>query len=176
MIIVLIISLFGLTIFMNSIANKQVDNFEDYADKFMKEQKIEHTTKRESILESYLNKMKSLRSLSHKEEKELVKDIQNGNSEALERLVVANLDVVIDYIKEVNIHLHPDLINEGNIGLIESAKKYNGKGYFKNFAKTYIAKHVDEIIKDSNSYKYPYVEITRRGVCGTCLVNRNQTV
>ncbi len=177
MIIVILISLFILVIYMNSIANKQVDNFEDYANKFMQEQRMQNVAKRESILEGYLNQVESYKSLSSKEEKKLAKDIQNGNSEALEKLAVANLNVVVNYIKEKNIHLHPALINEGNIGLIESAKKYKGKGCFKKFAKTYIAKHVEEIMKNSNSYKEPYVEFSKRVMCGTCLINRkHQTI
>lgn len=61
------------------------------------------------------------------EEKRLIKDIKEGNQKALNRLIEANLRFVISVAKQYQGKGLPlvDLIQEGNIGLISAAKKWD---------------------------------------------------
>ena len=80
-----------------------------------------------SLLRRYLHEIGRFKPLSAEEEKELGRRIQGGDSEALRHLVEANLRFVVAYAKRFR-HSRVsllDLINEGNIGLIQAAKKFN---------------------------------------------------
>ncbi len=80
-----------------------------------------------SLLRRYLHEIGRFQPLSADEEKELGRRIQGGDSEALRRLVEANLRFVVAYAKRFR-HSRVsllDLINEGNIGLIQAAKKFD---------------------------------------------------
>lgn len=77
----------------------------------------------------YFSQIKASRLLSFDEELELSRRIQNGDSSACTRLIEANLRLVVKIVKA---YLQPgvdimDLIQEGNIGLITAAKKYDYK-------------------------------------------------
>ncbi len=80
------------------------------------------------IIESYLKEINRVPLLTAEEEKELAARIQrDGDVEAFHRLVKANLRFVVNIAKKYKrsgISLL-DLINEGNIGLIRAAKKYD---------------------------------------------------
>jgi RNA polymerase primary sigma factor len=67
------------------------------------------------------------------EEVELSERIRNGDNEALIQLVVANLRFVISVAKQFQGQglAFSDLINEGNIGLVNAAKKFDEKRGFK---------------------------------------------
>ena len=173
MFIVIFFSLFVLILYLNNKANKQVDSFEDYASKFLTKSSSYETPEKISQLERYVNKMESVKTLTYNEERKLAKDIQNGNQEALMKLAEPHVRDVIQLVKQINTDLHPDLIHEGNTGLIESAKAYDGKSNFKRFAKPYIIKSIQtELTEHPDDYKDPYVEPSKIRVCGTCLVNR----
>jgi DNA-directed RNA polymerase sigma subunit (sigma70/sigma32) len=155
--------------------NKHVDSFEDYASKFLTKSSSYETPKNTSQLERYVNKMESVKTLTYNEERKLAKDIQNGNQEALMKLVEPHVRDVIQLVKQINTDLHPELIHEGNLGLIEAGKEYDGKSIFRKFAKPYVIKYIQkELAEHPDNYKDPYVEPskTRVRVCGTCLVNR----
>src|SRR5687767_12227359 len=80
------------------------------------------------LLNQYLQEIARVPRLTPEREKELGKRIQEANDKgALEELVKANLRFVVSYAKRYrNSHvLFLDLINEGNIGLIHAAKKYD---------------------------------------------------
>jgi RNA polymerase primary sigma factor len=80
------------------------------------------------LLNQYLQEIARVPRLTPEREKELGKLIQENNDKAaLEELVKANLRFVVSYAKRYrNSHvLFLDLINEGNIGLIHAAKKYD---------------------------------------------------
>lgn len=79
------------------------------------------------LLNHYLQEIARVPRLTPERERELGKKIQENDKAALEELVKANLRFVVSYAKKYrNTHVHfLDLINEGNIGLIHAAKKYD---------------------------------------------------
>lgn len=80
-----------------------------------------------ATLQYYLNEISRYPSLSHDKERELAHRIQAGEEEALRELVVANLRFVVAYSKRYRGSTIPflDIIHEGNLGLIQAAKKYD---------------------------------------------------
>ncbi len=79
------------------------------------------------LLNQYLQEIARIPRLTPEREKELGRRVQQNDKIALEELVKANLRFVVSYAKRYrNAHvLFLDLINEGNIGLIHAAKKYD---------------------------------------------------
>lgn len=79
------------------------------------------------LLNQYLQEIARIPRLTPEREKELGRRVQQNDKTALEELVKANLRFVVSYAKRYrNAHvLFLDLINEGNIGLIHAAKKYD---------------------------------------------------
>ena len=79
------------------------------------------------LLNQYLQEIARIPRLTPERERELGRLIQQNDKSALEELVKANLRFVVSYAKRYrNAHvLFLDLINEGNIGLIHAAKKYD---------------------------------------------------
>jgi RNA polymerase primary sigma factor len=78
-------------------------------------------------LRSYLNQISKFPVLSQDEEKRLAVLIRKGDKNALKRLIEANLKFVVSYVKKyrgMGLSLF-DLINEGNLGLIEAAKRFD---------------------------------------------------
>jgi RNA polymerase primary sigma factor len=79
------------------------------------------------LLNQYLQEISKVPRLTPERERELGERIQKNDRAALEELVKANLRFVVSYAKRYrNSHVHfLDLINEGNIGLIHAAKKFD---------------------------------------------------
>ena len=91
-------------------------------------------TNRESqSLDKYLQEIGHEELLSVDEEVELAQRIRKGDRKALERLTKANLRFVVSVAKQYqNQGLSlPDLINEGNVGLIKAAEKFDETRGFK---------------------------------------------
>ncbi len=91
-------------------------------------------TNRESqSLDKYLQEIGKVDLLTPQEEIELAKEIKKGNQQALEKLVKANLRFVVSVAKQYqNQGLSlGDLINEGNLGLIKAAKRFDETRGFK---------------------------------------------
>ena len=85
-------------------------------------------TNRESAsLEKYLQEIGHENLISTEEEVELAQRIKKGDRKALEKLTKANLRFVVSVAKQYqNQGLSlPDLINEGNVGLIKAAEKFD---------------------------------------------------
>src|SRR5438093_2367407 len=79
------------------------------------------------LLNQYLQEIAQIPRLTPERERELGYRVQQNDKSALEELVKSNLRFVVSYAKRYrNTHvLFLDLINEGNIGLIHAAKKYD---------------------------------------------------
>ncbi|MDR2448564.1 MAG: RNA polymerase sigma factor RpoD/SigA [Prevotellaceae bacterium] len=91
-------------------------------------------TNRESAsLDKYLQEIGREELISVEEEVELAQRIKRGDQEALEKLTRANLRFVVSVAKQYqNQGLSlPDLINEGNLGLIKAAEKFDETRGFK---------------------------------------------
>lgn len=91
-------------------------------------------TNRESAsLDKYLQEIGREELLTVAEEVELAQKIRQGDHEALEKLTRANLRFVVSVAKQYqNQGLSlPDLINEGNLGLIKAAQKFDETRGFK---------------------------------------------
>jgi len=80
-------------------------------------------------LKIYLNQISKFSLLTQEEEKILGLLIQKGDKEALKKLIESNLRFVVSYVKKyrgLGLSLL-DIINEGNLGLIEAARRYDPK-------------------------------------------------
>ncbi|NLD94573.1 MAG: sigma-70 family RNA polymerase sigma factor [Fibrobacter sp.] len=87
----------------------------------------------ESSLALYLKEISKNKTLTLEEEAVLAVKIRQGDRRALERLVKANLRFVVSVCRNYQNQGLPlsDLINEGNLGLIRAAKRFDEKKNFK---------------------------------------------
>ena len=121
----------------------------------------------DSILSNYIREISDYKNLSPKEEKELAKLAKEGNFEAKQKLIEANLKLVVTIAKKA-IHMSKipmiDLIQEGNLGLMVAAEKFNYKlGYkFATYASWWIKQAMFKAISEqSYSMKIPvYIQET----------------
>ncbi|NRB65679.1 MAG: RNA polymerase sigma factor RpoD/SigA [Saprospiraceae bacterium] len=91
-------------------------------------------TARESLaLDKYLNDIGKIAMLNAEEEAELARRIRQGDQAALEKLTKGNLRFVVSVAKQYqNQGLSlSDLINEGNVGLMKAAKRFDETKGFK---------------------------------------------
>ncbi|MBN2682553.1 MAG: sigma-70 family RNA polymerase sigma factor [Bacteroidales bacterium] len=101
----------------------------------MRQLKItKQVTNRETpSLDKYLHEIGKVELVTAEEEVELAKRIRSGDAQALNRLIKANLRFVVSVAKQYqNQGLSlPDLINEGNVGLIKAAQRFDETRGFK---------------------------------------------
>ena len=91
------------------------------------------TNRESAALEKYLQEIGKEEMISAEEEVELAQRIRHGDQKALERLTKANLRFVVSVAKQYQnqgITL-PDLINEGNLGLLKAAERFDETRGFK---------------------------------------------
>jgi len=95
------------------------------------------TNTESATLRRYLKDIARYPTLDHDEEVELARRVKAGDHEAVRRLVESNLRFVVAYAKRYRTPNVPflDLIHEGNLGLIQAAKKYDpfGEGHDVKF-------------------------------------------
>ncbi len=91
------------------------------------------TNRDSSSLEKYLQDVGKEEMVTAEEEVELAQRIKKGDRAALERLTKANLRFVISVAKQYQFQglSLPDLINEGNLGLIKAAERFDETKGFK---------------------------------------------
>ena len=111
-------------------------------------------------LKKYLKEISRLPRITAEEERVLGKKIQKGDPEALRRMVEANLRFVVSYAKRYRGCglSFLDLINEGNIGLIEAAKRYDpGKNVkFITYAVWWVRQAIIHALSDqSGAFRLP---------------------
>ncbi len=101
----------------------------------MRQLKItKQVTNRDTLsLDKYLHEIGKVELLSAEKEVELAKSIKRGDQKAFETLIKANLRFVVSVSKQYqNQGLSlPDLINEGNLGLIKAAERFDETRGFK---------------------------------------------
>ncbi|MEM6515484.1 MAG: RNA polymerase sigma factor RpoD/SigA [Bacteroidota bacterium] len=101
----------------------------------MRQLKItKQVTNRESkSLDKYLQDISKLPMITAEEEVELAQRIREGDQEALDKLTTANLRFVVSVAKQYQNQglTLPDLINEGNAGLVKAAKRFDETRGFK---------------------------------------------
>ena len=101
----------------------------------MRQLKItKQVTNRESkSLDKYLQDISKLPMITAEEEVELAQRIREGDQAALDKLTTANLRFVVSVAKQYQNQglTLPDLINEGNAGLVKAAKRFDETRGFK---------------------------------------------
>ena len=90
-------------------------------------------TKRDASLDKYLQEISREQQITVDEEVELAQRIRQGDNVALDKLVRANLRFVVSVAKQYQNQgmSLPDLINEGNLGLIKAAMRFDETRGFK---------------------------------------------
>ncbi len=115
-------------------------------------------------LANYLKDIQKTPLLTQKEEIYLAEQISEGDEEALNKLVEANLRFVVSVAKQYQNRGLPleDLINEGNIGLIKAAHKFDRtKGFrFISYAVWWIRQVIQEtIVNQSRMVRLPHNKV-----------------
>lgn len=111
-------------------------------------------------VKAYFAKIYNIKLLSPAEEIELGRKISQGDSHAKKKLVQANLRLVVSIAKKyINNNLpFSDLIQEGNLGLMVAAEKYNYRlGYkFSTYAIWWIKQAINKAVSEqTHSMKVP---------------------
>ena len=91
------------------------------------------TNRETASLDKYLQEIGKVNLITAEEEVELAQRIRAGDDKALEKLTNANLRFVVSVAKQYQNQglTLPDLINEGNLGLIKAAKRFDETRGFK---------------------------------------------
>ncbi|HNJ71823.1 MAG TPA: sigma-70 family RNA polymerase sigma factor, partial [bacterium] len=95
--------------------------------------KMRINSREDQSIERYLEEINKVQLLKPHEEIELAKRIKKGEKEALKKLVEANLRFVVSVAKDYQNQGLPlsDLINEGNLGLMKAAERFDETRGFK---------------------------------------------
>ncbi len=91
------------------------------------------TNRETASLDKYLQEIGKVDLITAEEEVELAQKVKQGNQLALEKLTKANLRFVVSVAKQYQNQglTLPDLINEGNLGLIKAAQRFDETRGFK---------------------------------------------
>ena len=109
--------------------------FRDILDSDVREDyvsRLTHESEGSSALESWFSRMVRHDLLTHEEEIDIAKRVENGDESALDQMIRSNFRLVVSVATKYQGYSVPleDLIQEGNIGLVKAAKKFD---YRKNF-------------------------------------------
>jgi len=119
-----------------------------------------------SVLSQYFSEIRDYPLLTREEEQTLARDIQAGSGRALEQLVQSNLSFVAKVASEYrNLGIpFEDLLNEGNLGLIEAARRFDPEknNKFISYAIWWIRKAILKALCDkSHVVRMPYSQIKK---------------
>ena len=137
------------------------------------------TNRSSAALDKYLVEIGREELISTDEEVELAQRIHHGDREALERLTRANLRFVVSVAKQYQnqgLALN-DLINEGNLGLIKAAQKFDETRGFKfiSYAVWWIRQSILQAISEqSRSVRLPLNQIGFQSKLTKAIVNFEQ--
>lgn len=114
------------------------------------------TNRDSKTLEKYFNEVSKEELLTPEQEVDLARRIKTGDTQALEKLVKANLRFVVSVAKQYQHSKVPlnDLINEGNIGLVKAAQKFDEtKGFkFISYAVWWIRQSIMQALADNSRF------------------------
>ena len=114
------------------------------------------TNRDSKTLEKYFNEVSKEELLTPEQEVDLARRIKMGDTQALEKLVKANLRFVVSVAKQYQHSKVPlnDLINEGNIGLVKAAQKFDEtKGFkFISYAVWWIRQSIMQALADNSRF------------------------
>ena len=112
------------------------------------------TNRENKSLDKYLNEISKVPMIDAQEEVELARRIREGDQTALEKLVNANLRFVVSVSKQYQNQglTLGDLINEGNLGLIKAAKRFDETRGFKfiSYAVWWIRQSILQALADQS--------------------------
>src|SRR5215475_8790635 len=123
-------------------------------------------SKSDGALNSYLRKVGQTRLLTPNDEIELGRKIRNGDTAAREQMIRANLRLVVTIARDyVNLGLPlPDLIPEGNIGLMEAVGRFDpGRGSrLSTYASWWINRAIQRaLVNQSKTIRLPAEVVDR---------------
>ena len=113
---------------------------------------------RDPQLDKYLNEISKNELINAEQEAELAKRIRQGDTDALDALVKANLRFVVSVAKQYL----SDLINEGNLGLIRAAYKFDESRGFKfiSYAVWWVRQAIMQaVVEQSRIIRLPVAKI-----------------
>jgi RNA polymerase primary sigma factor len=112
------------------------------------------TNRADKSLEKYLSDISKEEMITAEEETILARKIRNGDQNALQKLTKANLRFVVSVAKQYQNQGLPliDIINEGNVGLIKAAKKFDETRGFKfiSYAVWWIRQSILEALSEKS--------------------------
>ena len=123
-------------------------------------------TENSELLQKYFKDISKYPIYKGEEQIELARKMKNGDKKAREQLINSNLRFVVTCAKQFVGQGVPlvDLINSGNLGLIQSVEKYDpDKGYhFISYAVWYIRREIIKAIYNTGrTIRYPITYITK---------------
>jgi RNA polymerase primary sigma factor len=127
-----------------------------------------------STLQPYLNSIASSQTLSNKEEAKLAARIRRGDTSAVAELVGANLRFVVNVARSYQNQGLPlaDLINEGNMGMIRAARRFDERKNFRFI--TYAVWWIRQSILKALAENSRVVKLPLNRVGSLCKINRAQ--
>lgn len=119
-----------------------------------------------SVLSRYFGEIRQYPLLTKEEEKSLARDIQKGRHEAINELVESNLSFVAKVASEYRYLGMPfeDLLNEGNVGLIEAAHRFDASRdtKFISYAIWWIRKSILKALQEQcHVVRLPYSQMKK---------------
>lgn len=128
--------------------------------------RVDNPTYERDIVSSYLAEIRKKRPLNKDQERQLLRHIDQGDRAAFDELVECNLGFVVRVAGEYRgLGLSfEDMLNEGNLGLLEAARRFDPRRGVKfiTYAIWWIRKAILQAISEkSNLVRVPYVQQRR---------------